>query len=769
MLALKLRLAGIVQGVGFRPYVHRCAVKAGVAGYVVNLGGSEVEVYAEGPEDRLASFFTLLAEELPPPAVIEEVEVEVLRPRGVKGFRILPSRRTLSKRSMIPPDFAMCGDCLREILDPLDRRYRYAFNSCAYCGPRFAIMYTVPYDRENTSMRAFPLCDDCLAEYRDIWNKRRYHAQGISCPRCGPRLWLVDSRGRRLEVDDPVREAARLIDEGSIVAIRGLGGFHLACLASRDDVVEELRRRKRRPRKPFALMALDLDTASRLVHVSPEAARLLTSPRRPILLLPRRPGAAVSELVAPGLDMLGVMLPYTGIHYLLLMETRDKYLIMTSGNVHGKPMCTGNREALEKLGGIADYFLLHNREIVNRVDDSVVRFTDGDPVLIRRGRGYAPAWIRVRVGFRGHVAAFGAELQNAGAVAFEDKVVLTQYIGDTDDVDTLMELDKYMKWFTRVYGLKPSVVVADKHPGYSSRRLAEKWAEELGARLLTVQHHHAHAASVMADHGLGPGVHAVAITIDGVGYGDDGAVWGGEVLVAGFEDYVRVGRLEYQPMPGGDLATLRPVRMLIGILSRFMGLEEILALLRRRGLLEGLPGGEEEAALSYTLSVRGAATPTSSMGRVLDAASALLRVCLTRTYEGEPAMALEAHGHRGRLVDGVEAPVRLVDGVYVVDTTRLFETLLENMDKESRDLAYTVMYRLGEALAEVALRALDSADVGDKVFASGGAAVNDVIIAAARRTLSREGVKLLLPRRVPAGDGGIALGQAVVAAARCSS
>ncbi|NPA04950.1 MAG: carbamoyltransferase HypF [Crenarchaeota archaeon] len=768
MLALKLRLAGIVQGVGFRPFIHRCAVRAGVSGYVVNLGGSEVEVYVEGPEERLAEFFKLMAEEMPPPALIEEAEIEVTRPRRVTGFRILPSRRELSKRSMIPPDLAMCSDCLREILDPGDRRYRYAFNSCAYCGPRFAIMYTVPYDRENTSMKYFPLCSDCLAEYRDLWNRRRYHAQGISCPRCGPSLWLTDNRGRRIDVEDPIREAARLIDEGFIVAVRGLGGFHLAALASSDDVVAELRRRKRRPRKPFALMALDMETARSLVYVSSEAERLLKSPRRPILLLPRRPGARVSELVAPGLDMLGVMLPYTGIHYLLLMETRDKYLIMTSGNIHGKPMCTSNQEAIEKLGGIADYFLLHNREIVNRVDDSVVRFTDGDPVMLRRGRGYAPAWIRVRVRFPAHLVAFGAELQNAGAVAFEDKVVLTQYIGDTDDYDTLMELDKYIKWFVNVYGLKPGILAADLHPGYASRRLAEQWASETGAELTLIQHHHAHAASVMADHGVEPGARAVVITIDGVGYGEDGAIWGGEVLLASYSEYERVGHLAYQPMPGGDLATLRPVRMLIGILSRIMSLEETLSLLEERRLLHGLPGGAEEARTAYLLAATRRSPQTSSTGRVLDAAAALLNICLHRTYEGEPAMTLEAHGHGGRLVDAIEAPVRLRDGVYIVDTVRLFETLIENLDKDTRNLAYTVMYRIGEALGLIAARTLDKADT-DTVYASGGAAVNDVIIHAARRVLAEEGVKLLLPRRVPAGDGGIALGQAVVAASRWSS
>ncbi|HIQ55103.1 MAG TPA: carbamoyltransferase HypF [Pyrodictium sp.] len=767
--AFRIRVTGIVQGVGFRPFIHRIAMLAGVAGYVQNLGGSEVEIYVEGSVEKLARFFALFAQKLPPPARIEELEIEEAKPLNLPDFTIRRSSKRVSRRSMIPPDFAICRDCLAEILDPNNtRRYRYPFNSCAYCGPRFSMMYTTPYDRENTSMRYFSLCRECIEEYKNLWNERRYHAQGISCARCGPRVWLADSRGKTIEVDDPIREAAKLIDQGYIVGVKGLGGFHIAALATDDDVVAELRRRKKRPQKPFAIMALNTDVASKIVYVDELARRLLESPESPILLLPARPGARVSPLVAPGLDTLGVMVAYTGLHYLLLMETRDKYLIMTSGNVHGKPMCIDEGCAFSKLSNIVDFFLLHNREIVNRVDDSVARFTRGRVVLLRRSRGYAPAWIRLKFRLPKTVIAFGAELQNVGGIGFEDKVVLTQYIGDTDDLDTLYELDNYLRWFAKVYRVDPSesVLVADMHPAYQSRRLAEAWREEYGSELQLVQHHHAHIVSVMVDWGVGADERVVGIAIDGIGYGIDGAVWGGEVMLVGYTDFERVGHLAYQPMPGGDVATRYPVRMLIGILSNFLSEEETIELLKRVGALRGLRWGEEEARLAYRMAKKGSPI-TSSTGRVLDAVSALLGVCYERTYEGEPAIKLEAFGRRGKLVDSIEAPLRQSDGMLVVDTTSLVESAVSVLgDADPRDIAYTVMYRIGEALGRIAISALNRATVGDALYVSGGAAVNDIIVAGLEDVASAENVKIFLPRRIPAGDGGIALGQIAVVGAR---
>ena len=751
--AFSVRVWGIVQGVGFRPFVHRVATELCLSGYVKNLGGSEVEIRVEGSLEDIAQFFKKLLIERPPPAKIEGFTVNSVPFNNLNGFYILPSDKRAKAYSMIPPDIAVCDDCLKEVYSPKDRHYRYPFNSCAWCGPRFSMMMDVPYDRDNTAMIDFPMCDECLKEYEDPKNVRRFHAQGISCSKCGPSLWLEAVGGERVETADPISEASKLIDEGEIVAVRGLGGYHIACLATDDEVIKKLRRRKRRREKPFALMALDLSVASKHFQIDERAKLILKSPERPILLLHRKEGSKISQLVAPGLDTVGVMLPYTPLHHMLLNETRDKVLIMTSGNEHNKPMCTSVECARERLRGIADYFLHHNRRIVNRVDDSVVRFTNGRVTMLRRGRGYAPTWIRLPSPLKRAVIAFGAELQNAGAVGFDDKVVLTQYIGDTDELENLEFLDRMLSFFTRIYGIDPSrsVIVADMHPLYSSRKLAEAWAERHGAELVEVQHHHAHVTSVMAELNVPPDGEVVGIAMDGLGYGDDGTFWGGEVLISRYGEYRRFGHLRPQPMPGGDRATRYPVRMLIGILSTFMSESEIVSLVRDKNLTKGLPGGDLEAELSVR---QARSSPRiSSVGRVLDAISSLLGVCLERTYEGEPAMKLEAFARGGKLLDDLELP--LEGGV--VDTTYLFKYAL-NYEGSPEDLAYTSIYAIGYSLGLVALKALNRSS-SEVVVATGGAAVNSILIRGVEDALSSEGVSLFLNSKVPAGDGGISLGQ----------
>ena len=665
---------------------------------------------------------------------------------------------------MIPPDIAVCEDCLREVYDPKDRHYRYAFNSCAWCGPRFSMIESIPYDRPNTAMRDFPLCDECREEYENPEDIRRFHAQGISCPACGPRLWLEDSSGRRVDTGDPISEAARLIDSGAVVAIKGVGGYHIACLATDDAVVEGLRKRKRRPEKPFALMALDLETARKHVEVDDVAESLLTSPERPIVLLPKRAGSPISDLVAPGLDTIGVMLPYTPLHHMLLSETRDRILIMTSGNEHNKPMCTSEEEARRRLSSFVDYFLHHNRRIVNRVDDSVVRFTAGRVTMLRRGRGYAPVWIRLPAQLERPVIAFGAELQTAGAVAFSNKAVLTQFIGDTDEFENLDYMDRALRFFCETYDIDPSeaILVADMHPAYGTRRLAEAWAREHDAEVRLMQHHHAHVVSVMVEVRVPLGSRLVGVAVDGLGYGEDGQLWGGEVLVASYGEYERVGHLAPQPMPGGDLATRYPVRMLIGILSTFMSDSEVMELLSERDLLSGLPRGETEARIAV-FQARDPQTPKiSSVGRTLDAISALLGLCFERTYEGEPAMKLEAAATGGRSLDGLEAPLR---GHGVIDTSRLVEALIERIDSFSvADLAFSAIHAIGLALGELAAKAASSLDA-NFVVVSGGAAVNSILIEGMEEALKRSGLELRLNSKVPPGDGGIALGQVALALA----
>ncbi|MEM2021067.1 MAG: carbamoyltransferase HypF [Zestosphaera sp.] len=769
MTVLRLIIEGIVQGVGFRPFLHRLGLRLGVKGYVRNVGGSEVEVVVEGDHETLSSFVRRLISEIPPAARVEGVEIEVLEGAGgFHDFTILESDVRTLKRSMIPPDLAICDECLKEVLDPRDRRYRYAFNSCAWCGPRFAMMYRTPYDRENTSMSKYRLCDKCSSEYSDFENLRRYHAQGISCPEDGPRLWLTDNLGVKIEVADPVKETARLIDEGFIVAVKGVGGYHIAALASDDEVVLKLRERKERPTKPLAVMGLDTQVLKRLVIINEEAEALLRSPERPIVLLPKRDDTLVSRYVSPGMDVEGVYTPYTALHYLLLSGTRDKFLIMTSGNPKGQPMCVSEECVYSKLSRVVDYVLTHDREIVNRVDDSVLRFTDGTPVLLRRGRGYAPTWVRLGMKLPKYVVAFGAELQSAGAIGFDDKVVLTQYIGDADDLDTLDDLSKYLRYLIRNYRveLNESIVVIDKHPHYNSSKLGRFYAAEHGLKIVEVQHHYAHALAAMADQGV-LGRTALAVIMDGVGYGDDGAIWGGEIL---FIDeglrYSRVGHLNYLPYVG-DETTYRPTRYLVSSMLMFMRPSEVRELAMRLGLVKGLRGLEEIDIL-HSLIKHGDYVKSSSTGRFLDAISSLLGVCYHRSYEGEPAIALEAFSRGGKadeeLISGFEVVHR--DGVYVVDVTRFVErainVLLDTRGAQRMDvdIGFNSQYGLGLALGSLVARLIDENAVSPElVVLGGGASVNSYVVKGFRDALRGFEIRVLLSRRIPPNDGGVPLGQ----------
>ncbi|MCS7105388.1 MAG: carbamoyltransferase HypF [Thermofilaceae archaeon] len=749
--AAHIKAVGIVQGTGFRPFVHRIASKFGLKGYIRNLGGSEVEIWVEGDDGAVELFLEALEKEKPPPVELEELKVSRVEPRGYSHFTILESAHSLTERSQIPPDIGACPHCLRETIDPTSRWFRYPFNSCAWCGPRFSMMYCAPYDRENTSMRDFPLCDECRSEYSDPGNLRRFHAQGISCTRCGPRLRLLDNLGVEVACDNPLSEAVSLIEEGNIVAIKGIGGFHLAALASDDDVVMELRRRKQRPRKPFALMALDLEVVKAIASPSEKHLELLSSPQKPIVLVPKRVDTLVSSFVAPGLTEIGVMLPYTPLHYLLLSETKDKFLIMTSGNRKGLPICKGT-EALRELSGIADYFLVHNREIVNRVDDSVIRLTAGEPQMLRRSRGYVPRWVKLPFRIRGEVIALGAHLDNTGAIAFEDKVVPTQYLGDMDNLENIDFLLSAIDFLVRNYRLTPSVIASDKHPNYLTTEFARRLSSELGVPHVKVQHHHAHIVSCTASNGLQPEEEVVGVAMDGVGYGDDGHLWGGEVLLASYTSYERVGHLDYLPLPGGDRATLYPVRITAAALSKALDPDEAIRICLKLELHKMLPGGLRELeAVTRTFQ---RAPVSSSVGRFLDAVSALLGVCTERTFEGEPAIKLEAAARGGQLIEGLKLEVS--DGRIL--TIDFLVQLSEARNLYSvKDLAYTTLTRLGEALASLAREELK--DVKLKVAISGGAAVNDYIVYAMMKEIG----EILLPRGIPAGDGGISLGQAVVA------
>jgi hydrogenase maturation protein HypF len=760
MKALRIYVTGMVQGVGFRPFVRRIAKVTGVRGYVRNLGGGEVEIVVESEEeDRVGEFLRLLRERRPPPAKLEIARVEEVKPADLQDFTILDSGSERIMASEIPQDLAVCEHCLGEVVNPASRWYRYPFNSCAWCGPRYSMIYKPPYDRENTAMRDFPLCDECLSEYNDLWNERRYHAQGISCPRCGPRVFLLDRNLERVEVDGPLGEAARLIDEGMIVAVKGIGGYHIACLASDDEVVSELRRRKGRPRKPFAIMALNLEVAEKLVEIPEDLIDLFTGFIKPIMILPRREGCPVSDYVAPSLRSLGIMLAYTPLHYLLLMETKDRFLIMTSGNVHGDPMISDDSR-LKELTSIVDYVLTHNRRIAHRVDDSVVRPTHGGPVILRYGRGYAPRILRLRHALERPVVAFGGDLETNGAVGFDDKIILAPYSGDMDNLRVLEEHVGNLEFLAGCYGLEERrpVVAADLHPAYHSRRAAEKYASSNGLELKLVQHHIAHFASVMAEVGHEREEPAVGIMIDGAGYGLDGAIWGGEIIAWADGRFERGGFLDYSLMPGGDLAAYRPVRMLASILSKFMDLDEVESFILRRGLLKGLKHGSRELGAALAQIRRGGGPMTSSAGRFLDSVSALLNLCLERTYEGEPAIMLEEASYGGELVirDSSDNFVSERGDALVIMTGEIMRAIVESLDSNSRhNLAYTAQYTLGRHLGIAA--AEKARELGVKaIYVSGGAAVNRIILSAIGEA---SGLEVRVNRIVPPGDGGAAVGQ----------
>ena len=763
-----IRITGVVQGVGFRPFVYRLARRFNLNGYVRNLGGAEVEIYIEGDSALVKKFLVSLRGEKPPSAILDKVEIVEVMPKHINGFTILQSSIKRSSISMIPPDFSICEYCIKDITNPNSRFYRYPFHSCAWCGPRFTIIEKLPYDRKNTSMRDFPLCNTCLKEFKDPNNLRRFHAQGISCPSCGPKLSLLDKDGNPIHTDDPIKEVAELIDEGNIVAIKGIGGFHIAALATDDDIVIELRRRKRRPTKPFALMALNLEVAKKIVVINELIEELLTSLSRPIVVCEKRTPSVVSEYVAPGLNTLGVMLAYSGIHYLLLQEVKDKFLIMTSGNPPGMPICKDEKEALVKLKNIVDFFLIHNRRIINRIDDSVIRISLGIPQFLRRARGYVPLWIKSPFKARRPIIALGALLSNVASIQLGDKVIPTQYLGDVDNLESLNFLKESIGFLLNAYNVKldsNTIIVADMHPAYLTRRYAEELSSKLNCNLLLVQHHHAHIASVMAENGI-KDERVVGIAIDGLGYSSDKTLWGGEVMIADYFTFNRYGHIEYNLLPGGDMATRYPIRMLASILSKVMPIDGIKDFLISRGYYKMLPRGLRELDILTRIIELKKAPLTSSMGRVLDAMSALLGVCHTRTYEGEPAIKLEEFSKGGEIIDDLFKIDITEDmkGHFVINVSNAFKKAISLMDEvDLRSIAKSFQYALGSAFGRVAIAAKRRGI--DKLVISGGASVNEIILRGILDTIA-DRYAVLRPRNMPAGDGGICLGQATIAVAR---
>jgi hydrogenase maturation protein HypF len=789
---LRIHVSGVVQGVGFRPFVFALAERLDLGGWVCNTSAG-VDIEVDGPPDRLASFADALADEAPPLARIDDLVVTPRSPGGYATFEIRASVPIPGAYQPVSPDVATCADCLAELRDPADRRYRYPFTNCTHCGPRFTIIVDLPYDRPNTTMAAFPLCPACAAEYADP-HDRRFHAQPVACPQCGPRVWLEIPSGSAdvptpvahgpgattgvppdpacaredaarsgedaARGDDAIAVARRLLAGGQIVAVKGLGGFHLACDAGSAAAVADLRRRKLRVDKPLAVMMPDLATVERHCVVDDASRRLLESVERPIVLVPWRAGSTVAREVAPEQRELGVMLPYTPLHHLLLEAApgMPEALVMTSGNLSEEPIATDNDDARARLAGLADAFLMHDRPIRTRCDDSVVRVFEDRMYPLRRSRGYAPYPVRLPWTTPSLLAA-GAELKNTFALVRGDHAFLSHHIGDLENYETLQAFEDGVAHLEKLFCVRPEAIAHDLHPDYLATRYALARGEREGLPLVGVQHHHAHIAACMAEHGLPGDRPIIGVAFDGTGYGDDGAIWGGEVLLADYHAYERLYHLDYVPLPGGDAATRAPWRV-------------ALAWLDRAGVdwADDLPpvataSPEQRRVLARQLGAGLNAPPTSSMGRLFDAVAALAGVRQSASYEAQAAIALEA------IVDQEERhayPFPLGEGV--LDAVPVVRAVVD--DVRAGVAAGRIAARFHHGVAGAvrdACRAVRTARGANVVALSGGVWQNVTLLAEVVTTLRAEGFEVYIHRQVPTNDGGLVLGQAAVARARLSS
>ncbi|MCL5949781.1 MAG: carbamoyltransferase HypF [Candidatus Bathyarchaeota archaeon] len=755
-MRIKLNITGIVQGVGFRPFIYRLAVRNGLAGYVRNRGDAGVEILLEGDAQKIKSFMQDLTAKKPPLAKIDQIKkIELSGKNEFESFTIYKSsQQAETSGSIIPPDIAICNQCLNELRDPKDPRFEYFFITCTDCGPRFTIIERLPYDRENTTMREFPLCGFCLKEYDDPSN-RRFHAQTVACPTCGPKAYLTTNTGEPVQTKDPVQEAGKLLSEGNILAVKGYGGFHIAASAILEKPLIRLRTTKHRREKPFAIMAKSLDAAKGFAEVGSKEQELLSSSARPVVLLNKSGNYNLSPLVAPSLHNVGVMLPYTGLHYMLFDQVGDATFVMTSANPPNQPIVKDNGEALKILGGTVDYFLFHNREIAHRCDDSVMRVHGNRQVFLRRSRGYAPAPIRLKEKSKRCVVGLGGELNNTSCVLLDDKAFISQHIGDVENIETRGFLQEATGHLHRLTNCHAQMVACDLHPKFTTTILAKGMAEADDSPLVQVQHHHAHAAALMAEHGLDE---AVSIVCDGYGYGSKGEAWGGEVLFCTRESaqFKRLGHLEPQPLLGGDLASRYPVRMAAGMLSK-AGINVEGWLIQNSG---HLPHGKTEAKLILNQLKKGTGTmETTSCGRVLDAVAAVLGVCFERSYEGESAMKLESAALAGKDTLGLEPKLQGA----VLDTSCLMGAIFGSLGRVSTaDLAYSAHAYLAKGLASLAEQKAAEQGVKDVGF-SGGAACNQILAQLMRETVEHAGLRFFVHEAVPAGDGGVSFGQAVVA------
>ncbi len=773
-----ISVRGIVQGVGFRPFVYGLAVKHNLKGWVYNTS-EDVRIEVEGKAEAIRRFEQELETQAPPLAHIENIAVAYHRPVGYKDFEIRKSQAQRGKYQLVSPDVATCQACLEEVMDPEDRRYRYPFTNCTNCGPRFTIIEGMPYDRPKTTMRYFRMCPQCQAEYDDPLD-RRFHAQPNACPKCGPQVQLVDNQGNVVNESDPIAAASQLLKEGKILAIKGLGGFLLACDATNDSTVRTLRRRKNRPSKPFAIMVATLDEAKKHCYVLPEEEKSLASPQSPIVLMIWKAGSSVSREVAPNLWFLGIMLPYTPLHHILLRDT-GLPLVMTSGNLSEEPIARDNGEALRRLSGIADYFLIHNRDIYSSYDDSVAMVERCTSQLLRRARSYAPYPIRLPFKTR-QVLGCGAEDKNTFCLTKDNYAFVSQHIGDMENMETLEHFDNTISLYKRLFHIEPEVVAHDLHPDYLSTKYAQELAAA-GMKLVPVQHHHAHVASCLADNGLeGP---VIGVTFDGTGMGADGRIWGGEFLVADYRNFRRAGHLEYLPLPGGDAAVKRPYRTAIGYILALLGEDALDAVVATLNQVKGKQS--QLASIGRITKVekevikrqieRNINTPvTSSMGRLFDAISALLGLRGEIDYEAQAAVELEmaayssvlASSVRDEAIGGAQEsyPYRIAEdkGIRIVRLKDLLSAIMDDLQQGTSRGTISVKFHntVAQMINEMCGLIADETGIS-QVALSGGVFQNRLLLRKSVGLLEGSGLQVLTHRQVPCNDGGISLGQAVIA------
>ena len=749
-------IQGIVQGVGFRPFVYQLAHRFNLAGYVINTSqGVLLEV--EGPETRIGDFFEAIISETPPLARISALDRSEIPTLGEHSFKIKESRAGLGRSALISPDVSICPDCLSELRNPNDRRYRYPFINCTNCGPRYTIIRDIPYDRPSTTMRKFEMCPACKAEYDDPSN-RRFHAQPNACWECGPQTALHDLDGNPVSCSDPVREAARLLSEGAIVAVKGLGGFHLAVDATNHKAVVRLRRRKHREEKPLAIMVPDLETACEIARVSDEEAAILTSRRRPIVILRKHRSHGLSPQVAPRNRHFGIMLPYTPLHY-LLMEAPFKALVMTSGNMTEEPINIENHAAFINLKGIADFFLVHNRDIYLRSDDSIVRVINRVPRQIRRSRGYVPEPIFLPDRLPGlpPVLAVGGELKSTVCLTKENRAFLSQHVGDMENLETYEFFRLTMSHLRRILEIEPAVIAHDLHPDYLSSRFAR---EQEDIPLIPIQHHHAHIVSCMAEHGaVGP---VIGLAMDGTGLGTDGRIWGGEILLADPVSFERKAHLDYIPLPGGDAAAKYPWRMALIYLHRAYG-DELFDL--DIPFLKHL--NEEEAGIVIQMARQGVNSPlTSSCGRLFDAVASLVGLRDKNAYEGQAPIELEMRQRRG---ETGEYPWRIEKGEDLrrLLTDDLIRGIVEDLAHgTSKGVVSARFHNTIMRMLQDMCRLLREETGIEEVAMSGGSFQNATLLTGLTRMLELDGFQVYTHRLVPSNDGGLALGQAICAGLR---